>query len=272
MSNVELSCFTCCKREEQKDLMDNKATKNSDNSCHMCSKNPKLISLDPLWAQFHGFSLLFENTALHFSERETLYKVLESFSESLDSHKIGLAVNDSQSFHVTAWDGINDSNIMHVKEKFREDMRLYISNFPATINSLNEFSNTLINSYLCQSNWKMLFKFDRIKILGNTSLVATLSPQLSCVNTFSLFIDERIKLNTLFKNKYGHDPYNKFTPHITLGNFLTKNHGESAKQYLKEWNYLISSNLENKSILFEKISLFGFTDMANFHRCNLSID
>ena len=92
--------------------------------------NPKLKSLQPDWAEFKGFSLLFDNPGNALTPMNGLNKI-DCSDDTIDDLRLYNALAQSmaalgpdkmmnacllcclppQSYHVTLWDGVNDGNI-----------------------------------------------------------------------------------------------------------------------------------------------------------------
>lgn len=165
---------------------------------------------------------------------------------------------------MTAWDGINVSNIEFLHDDFKHQISPVLDNLPSSLHQSNIFFDTIFKSSLYQTEWNLRFTFDHLAIQRNEVLAAILQPQKNYSGIYKDFLIQRRLLNTSFSRKFGHHNFDDFTPHITLGNFIDIAHGSSAKLYLPQWSKIINNILTGRDISYNKVSLFGFSSMANF--------
>ena len=80
--------------------------------------NPKLCGLEPRWAPFRGFSLVFDPP-----EGDVFFRALRMGLAALENDALiadfYLRLLPPASFHVTAWDGVNDGKLAEVVPEFR---------------------------------------------------------------------------------------------------------------------------------------------------------
>ena len=184
--------------------------------------------------------------------------------KNIDSASVGLGPQKSSTYHVTAWDGINDSNKKHLHKKYKYEASMMLESLSPFVYAKNNFFESISKSLLYNANHVIEFNFDELVINRNMVLVATLKPHNDCEKSFDNFIMQRKILNNQFLRKFGHHCYNNFTPHITLGNFVDSTHGHKAKKHLTKWNDIIKNYIVDRSITFDKTLIFGFTSMDNF--------
>lgn len=58
----------------------------------------------------------------------------------------------------------------------------------------------------------------------------------------------------------------KFYPHVSLGYFGNQQKGEAAKRENGRWTEVFKRHMENKTISFTSINLYGFIDMATYFK------
>jgi hypothetical protein len=240
------------------------------------------------WADFRGFSLLFDNPGngfepigktlerIHCDVEHTpelaFYRNIKQFFEQV--YPIGMQKKwhfcqlPPTTYHVTAWDGLNDFNRYDLAPPFRTAVDLYFKQFEASFakdHHIIEPVTQLLPSL--QNVLPMTFKFSSLLQLNYQTLVVTLCPAddhtyASLVRVMAF----RKQLNEHYQ-KMGATMHDVFVPHISLGYFANSALAQRfAATELSQLNKLLKQHLEDATITFNSISLYGFTNMINFFR------
>jgi hypothetical protein len=123
-------------------------------------------------------------------------------------------------------------------------------------------------SSLCtKRDWNLDFRFDRLKILNNSVLVAILRPDANSISTFEQLSEERHQLNKQF-----HDRFNVltaseiYTPHVSLGYFANEVGAQKALDFVDDWNKWFSDALQDNILSFNNANIYGLTNMISFFK------
>lgn len=241
--------------------------------------NSKLKSFVPKWARYHGFSVLFDNpeVSLH---KDSEYATLVTHPKIDYYAKLGEALNNIggtlltntylfaplpfDSYHVTAWDGINEGNLLDVHEIHQPSSTNFINTLPHSITSGTAVTDFVNASPLLQNPKELTFRFDTLYIWGNDVLVAALRPIEESINQFNEFKSKRTAHNDIFTKEFGTSAHADYCPHISIGYFANQESAQLASVSLAEWRGEFSQIMAHKTIAFTSLRLYGFTDMATF--------
>lgn len=264
--------------------------------------NKKMRGFEPCWAPFKGFSLLFDNLGNGFSTINEnsklvklncsvdtdpnlkLYKVLASALDQIGRNTLTntylFGPLPSYSYHVTVWDGINDDNILSVPDTSdRTQIERFLNTLPASFlqsNQSNNFLSQIRESGLVKTNWEICFEFDKLVKWGNSMLVACLKPADQTSTILEEIKKRREELYNKFQGSSGIHitiPHWEYSPHVSLGYFANQELAELATPHINLWDSVIRKEIRriadtegNPTIKFNRISLYGFTDMATFFK------
>ena len=257
--------------------------------------NPKIAHIQPHgyrskeWtpAPFRGWSYLFNNPGASLGEEQglpfiacnindpngflRLYEVLSTSLKGLEKElrQCRLLLLDPASYHVTLWDGINNSNIAEIEEPERSQHHAFLKELPASITG--PLPPSLPSPVVClPKRWSIEFRFSKMSIwTGAYALVAEIEPVDDASKlSLRLLTEHRQELDKRFKviKKPEHA---EWTPHITLAYFENRNDAERAMECLPQWSKAIADQIGETSIKFSSASLFAFTDMERFWDCRL---
>lgn len=245
--------------------------------------NNKLADLTPRWAEFRGFTLLFDNPGRSLRREDSLeyvdtnpdlplYRGLRAALQQL--HPADLATRhlffalDPRSYHVTACDGGNVDNEAAMKEAYRPVLRNYLQGMPGSVADGNPFAGVLEDSPLLRrKDWGLRFAFDRIANWSGVSLVACLKPaDDAAAEHLAVFSADRQRLCEQLLENFGIAPPWNFVPHITLGYFANRARGQAFGEPPEAWQDLFRACVGVETLAVESLSLYGFTDMETFFR------
>jgi len=227
-------------------------------------KNEKLISTNPLiWSNYRGFSLFFDGENKKNARVET-YKKIGEFVAKLEGKNFNIGIHDPNMYHVTAWDGINDTNFNQIYENSKREVSSILSGLPLSLKVENIVSRRIFASSLYKMHHEITFEVDCLSIERNKVLVIKLNPIKKCLNDYQRFLNFRIILNKDFNKCFGINFFDNYTAHITLGNFLNVQSAKDAKKHLDEWNESASSKLVGLKVPFNEIAIYSFFNMGKF--------
>jgi hypothetical protein len=123
-------------------------------------------------------------------------------------------------------------------------------------------------SPLCtKCDWNVNFRFDRLKILNNSVLVAVLRPDADSVLAFEQVLKERHQLNKEFHERFKVITASEtYIPHVSLGYFANEEGAQKALDFVDDWNKWFTDALQDSILSFNNASIYGLTDMVSFFK------
>ena len=241
--------------------------------------NPKVETLDPKWARFVSFSLLFDNPGrplrqegrfevVHCEPELAPYRELSQSAVELLDIDLGMGLLPRSPYHVTVFDGGNQANVGDAQPEFKASLSELLLHLPDSWNEHHELVLPAVQFAREQGDsLNIEFKFSGLRIWGNQVLVAGLEPiDEQSQAKFNRVSEARAILSNTYRTTYGFGAGPKYGPHISLAYFANQSGGESASAKLDEWNEQVRHRTEGLSIQFNSISAYAFTDMAIFFR------
>ena len=247
--------------------------------------NPKLISLEPGWRTYRGFSLLFDNPGggptpteagllkLNCQPHESLalYKAFGPFLQEIKLQQLqdefSFCPLPFYSYHVTVWDGLNEGNIPYLEEDDQTNLRSYLENMPDSLLAPNQFTSAAHQSPLARQAWQIELVCTGLAKWSNQSLVALLGPKdRKSQEVFEQISDHRRQLNAYYRETFGVKMRDGYHPHVTLGYFANQDMAAGATPYLEMWETSLRDSVAGLKIVFSTISLYGFDDMVTFYK------
>ncbi|RLC61895.1 MAG: hypothetical protein DRI79_06165 [Chloroflexi bacterium] len=250
--------------------------------------NSKIAGFEPRWAPFRGFSLLFDNPgdsvssmgrdwlkvdcSVDESEDLQLYKGFAEFLNEIGRYRLTntylFCPLPPYSYHVTVWDGLNDGNVQDVSADCHLRLKNFLKNLPGSLLTDKEFTNEVRHSPLITStNRSIRFKFKRLAKWGNEVLVASLMPaDQDSERELKRIVEDRKALSAWFRERFGVTMRSSYSPHVTLGYFANEEYAASATPEIDRWTESVKKRVDQLTITFSGISLYGFTDMVTFFK------
>ncbi|CAG7656364.1 hypothetical protein ACFQI7_33965 [Paenibacillus allorhizosphaerae] len=250
--------------------------------------NRKVAGLTPVWAPFHGFSLLFDNPGQSVAAADTEGK-LEAMACSPDEPALSLYRTfweqsgeleqllasyllcplPFHSYHVTVWDGLNVSNVKKISTAHSRDAERFVSALPESLLVDSPFVQRASGEAIrIDSDGDIRFVYDALENRGNSALVVNVKAA-DPESAARLKEVERLRseLNADFQERFGIATASAdYRPHVSLGYFANKDLGEQSAGSLKRLDDILRKQSEGKTIAFSSISLYGMTDMQTFIR------
>ncbi len=255
--------------------------------------NEKIAGFVPVWAPFKGFSLLFDNPGNSLSpmpDNGSLYKIncncpaqsgtagnpelYKIFSLSLNGIKQLLSRHlfcplPCSSYHVTVWDGLNDSNVHKIKRSERLGVKEFLKKLPESLLESSRVAIRLSGDPLpVPMNSIITFKFEKLSIWGTNVLVACLKPADKGSEKYLDNIKlERRKLIKEYQVRFGIKTSTScYAPHVSLGYFINREYAESIVHRTEHWTNEFLKRTTDKTISFSSNSLYGFLDMVTYFK------
>ena len=248
--------------------------------------NNKVASLEPRWAPFAGFSLLFDNPGnslvveggiSRISAAPTpngalgLYTGLAKAIEDLDRECLRetylFCPLPANSYHVTVWDGVNADNISSLNPAVYSDWSQFLSGLERSLMTPPVSMSVVAHANLRKWIGNITFRFDKLTLWGNKVLVARLIPaDEASNNSLQALLTCRGSLSEAAQREIGIKISETYSPHISLGYFANAEYANAANTYVEEWTKQVKAKLTQVSISFTTLDIYGFTDMANFFK------
>lgn len=246
--------------------------------------NAKVAGFIPRWADFRGFSILFDPPGdgltstgpyltlacdVEADPELGFYRALRDGLTRLDPDLLASAYLfcplPPPSYHVTVWDGANDGNKSFVAPDRRPALDRLLAGLPDALAQPHEMTEAALASPLVRRpDWDIEFRFSHLSIRG--ALVARLVPTEASQEVYAEFVGERHRLNDSFHEAFGIVAYEDYTPHVSLGYFANREGAQMARPSLPDWNALFAERMQGLTLTFRQASLYGFTDMATFFK------
>lgn len=210
--------------------------------------NTKVKSLVPEWANFKGFSLLFDQHEAEEPLYRALYQVIEQYKAVLTPR--GFCPLPLSSYHMTLWDGFNDANYTLVQ---RDDW------FDA-----DEDAHITMEQ-------PITFKINRVLSPHNIGIVTEMVPadEQSALR-FEQLLERRTELNQLIERKYGFKTADEiYKPHISLGYFANPMVAGDMGSTMVEMNRTLAALAGDATITFHSNSVYEYYSMARFVKRSL---
>ena len=248
---------------------------------------PKVDGFWPRWSPFKGFSLLFDSPGqstspfedglvkldcqVHTAPEQDFYGRLVT---GLDKIGLDMLINtylfcplEPYSYHTTVWDGLNDGNAARVIGEQKRPLRRYFDHFPHSFTTDTVFTEGIAQSPLVTDTWNITFQCDSIVKWGNVGLAAALkTADPASTIRYEQLKQARNELYDLFESRFDLALKSDFAPHVSLGYFANKEQAELASPQMARWQDIMQQELDDATITYHNVSLYGFTDMITFFK------
>ena len=247
--------------------------------------NQKLAGFEPCWADFRGYSLLFDNPGQSLTPFGTLlalncqvetdpelrfYKALNAALFSIGREMLMRSYLfcplPMPSYHVTAWDGGNDANVSDVSFAHRAELETQLKGLPLSLPQKNALTDVVLASSLADYQTEIRFRFDRLMKWGNSVLAARLVPSDEFEPQFQHLVELRAALSMEFEKISGLPSSKRYSPHVSLGYFANQEAAQQATPCIDHWSAIVHDHIGDQYLRFQTIGLYGFTDMAHFFK------
>jgi hypothetical protein len=248
----------------------------------------KVAGFEPRWAPFAGFSALFDNPGSSLAVNGDLSKIacvlaeggpldlyarLEKTVEELDRDLLIrtylFCPLPPSSYHVTVWDGINVDNIGSVKSAVRPDWSAFLDGLPFSLKAPPASLAVVTGSALRTWSDSISLQFDKLTLWGNQVLVARLRPADDrSERRLADLASRRADLSDAAGRELGLSFSRGYSPHISLGYFANREHGQLAETRVEHWTERFRARLKESIVTYSSLDIYGFTDMASFFKLN----
>lgn len=248
----------------------------------------QMPGVEPIWAPFEGFSLIFNNPGKSFEkvlgnvdrircsfsadESLKLYSILWGWLVKADLEQLytrfSLCPMSPSNYHVTAWDGLNRNTPFKARSPVRSEYESFVSSIPEKLSTDQTLFTEIMSSSLVTRRWNIGFRYEKFALWNNTVLVAVLMPDDSLSQArLELINKERLELTNIFDSKYGALRKNTtFVPHVTLGYFADPALPKAIVDELPYWEDEMRILQDRVRLVLKDIDLYAFSDMGHFYR------
>lgn len=226
--------------------------------------NPKLAGLEPRWAPFRGFSLVFDPP-----EDDAFLGALRAGLAELENDaliaRFYLRLLPAASFHVTAWDGVNEAKLAEVAPEFRAAWERFLQAGAAKPFPEDLFRDVQASELLTCPDWDLRLRCGRIENWSNVSLVAHLEPVDDAVGaSLERLRAARDALSEAFGRRFGVRPHPDYEPHVTLGYFANGDLAARSATAVARWDAALRSATAGHVLTLRRLHLSVFADMTSF--------
>ncbi|NCD21912.1 MAG: hypothetical protein EOL90_03095 [Spartobacteria bacterium] len=226
--------------------------------------NPKLAGLEPRWAPFRGFSLVFDPP-----EDDAFLGALRAGLAELENDaliaRFYLRLLPAASFHVTAWDGVNEAKLAEVAPEFRATWERFLQAGAAKPFPEDLFRDVQASELLTCPDWDLRLRCGRIENWSNVSLVAHLEPVDDAVGaSLERLRAARDALSEAFGRRFGVRPHPDYEPHVTLGYFANGDLAARSATAVARWDAALRSATAGHVLTLRRLHLSVFADMTSF--------
>ena len=226
--------------------------------------NPKLLGLEPRWAPFRGFSLLFDPPADDTWLRALCAGVAELADDALIVEH-ALRLLPLPSYHVTVWDGVNDGKLAEVAPEWRAAWARFLQSIPTKSFPEDLFREVRASDVLNCPDLDLRLRCARIENWSNVSLVAHLEPvDAAAADRLARLQAARDALSAAFAARFGVRPHPDYVPHVTLGYFANAELAATSAPAVSRWDAALREKTANLVLPLRRVHLSAFTDMTSF--------
>ena len=226
--------------------------------------NPKLAGLEPRWAPFRGFSLVFDPP-----EEDSFFGALRAGLAELANDALiaeyYLRLLPAASFHVTAWDGVNDAKLAEVAPEYRAAWERFLQPGGARPFPEDLFRDVQASELLTCPDWSLRLRCARIEDWSHVSLVAHLEAADAAADAnLERLRAARDALSEAFGRRFGVRPHPDYEPHVTLGYFANGALAAGSAAAVARWNAALRAATAGHVLTLRRLHLSVFADMTSF--------
>ena len=226
--------------------------------------NPKLAGLEPRWAPFRGFSLVFDPP-----EEDSFSGALRAGLAALENDALiveyYLRLLPAASLHVTAWDGVNDAKLAEVVPEFRAAWERFLQAGAAKPFPEDLFRDMQASELLTCPDWDLRLRCARIENWSHVSLVAHLEPaDAAAAARLERLRAARDALSEAFGRRFGVRPHPDYEPHVTLGYFANADLAAASAPAVARWDAALRAATAGTILTLRRLHLSVFSDMTSF--------
>lgn len=247
-------------------------------------QNPKIETLTPRWAEFRGFSLLFDNPGRETAHADglldcrpdddpelALYAALAAWQQRCGHRQMllehGVALMPPSTFHVTAWDGINAATLAAQTAPARAAACAWLDTLPGTADWPAELPELPAARDAIRATLPIRLRYGALRNTRGIGIVAELEPaDAEQATRFEQLQQARLEHAEHADNAWGQAYTTPLEAHVTLGYFLSPMDSERAQPLIGDWDAQLREATDGLTIEFGSVSLYGFTDMVRFYR------
>ncbi|MGB3733899.1 MAG: hypothetical protein WA964_03005 [Ilumatobacter sp.] len=245
---------------------------------------PKVTDLEPTWAPFRGWTILFDNPDLDLGPSPVLletpvdttgnrvYATLQSVAQTIAENlpDAPIAWLPPTSFHVTVMDGISGPHLGRMQPgDVSRQLAAGFDRLPDSLVTPHDLTagHDIRSVVSTGCSAPIRFELDAVRCRGHAVLAELRSSVSSEPALARLDEARRISLGDLGAS-VGLDLVTEWRPHVTLGYVVNR---DVAAASSAEIEHIAAQEIEgfddrSTTISFSSVSLYGFTDMASYWR------
>ena len=247
----------------------------------MIITHSKVQTLQPVWAEFCGYSLIFENlsqpgaappAAIFADDAESLAffagaaAALRSIGEEALMRQLLLCLLPQHSYHVTAVDLINAGNRKKIALRAARKAAKTVAKAATDPQALPPFLAKLGLTGGANAEFPIRFRYGGLEALNRRALVIRLEPAgPEDAQMLARMLDWRSGLQQRLEEKTGLAP-SPYKAHMTLGYFASRTLAEQAPELLETLDRALQRALAGRLLPVVAAGLYSFTSMERFQR------
>lgn len=242
--------------------------------------NPKLVDLTPTWAEFRGWTVLFDNPSQPIPREhpvplsadprrddEVLYRHLAGLASELESHfaEFPTAWLPPSTYHVTLMDGLSAPHVGRAAGGVAERLARTFAAMPAALTGRDELLFGAQRQLEAASSLAgpVVLQFERVRCRGH-AILADLRPDPASAAVWDHLIVRRAELFRALERATGLKLATDLHPHVSLGYFASR---DDATRYGGEVTAYAEQHAGTPPpISFVSAGLYGFTSMVDYWR------
>lgn len=247
----------------------------------MIITHSKVQTLQPVWADFSGYSLIFENlsdpgrqprAATFADDGESLAffaaaaAALRSIGEETLMRKLLLCLLPQHSYHVTAIDLINAGNRKKVALRASRKAAKAVAKAAGDPQAPPQLLAKLGLTGGVNGQFPLRFRSGGLEALNQRALVIRLEPAGAAdERMLARMLDWRCSVQHRLEEKTGLAP-SPYQAHMTLGYFASRGLADQAPELLEDLAAALNRALAGRELPVAAAALYSFTSMERFHR------
>jgi hypothetical protein len=243
-------------------------------------KHRKIQSLLPVWAEFCGYSLIFESATGAPADRPATFaddpEALAYFAAITGAiNKTGavdlmnsmlLCLLPPESYHVTAVDLFNQGSVTPPDVKIDAAMAELIADARDGARGAPPLLQELGLRAGVNQRYALRLRFAALDLMANRAMALRLVPaDERSATTFALMQAWRQGLQRKIEERTGIEA-TPFSPHLTLGYFANPRLVSEGEDVTEKLAQNLARALDGLSLPLPAIALYAFSSMANFRR------
>ncbi|MCZ7531695.1 MAG: hypothetical protein M5U31_15985 [Acidimicrobiia bacterium] len=246
--------------------------------------NPKIADLGPTWRRYAGVSLLFDNPGPLLGASggtrglsvpgpgdAPLLEALGDASDMLDAERLrarfGLCRLPPATYHVTVCDGVNQIQASGLRSRSAGAVQGLLRDLPLSLTELPASLDFLAGRELVDAVGGLRVAFVAAELVRWGSVLAVRLETASRDDEAALreIREERDAYASEIEARLGLR-VQAWRPHVSLAYFADSGGADAAGSEISRWSDEVLGPVEEATVCFSSVSLYGFTDMVTFFK------